>query len=331
MKVLVIPDVHGSHEWEKVKSIPKEDYDFAIFLGDYFDSGIYDKKMKAWVSNNKWPDQGENFRNICNWVREDIEHRKMVFGNHDWSYVSGTRGGSSVSGHQDAHISEIRALLESNIDILDIAEEVDNFVFSHAGFTKTWVEHYLFPQLHIAFDEWPDEDKKGKAWDESEFSIKLLNEYFHKLSHTPGDKNFNYAFDETLDWNGYYSGSGDEVTQGPLWVRPNSLLSDAYFPTQVVGHTEYAFAGKTNVYLNNNFLTLVDSPTHSNIFIFDTETPGEYTLASEYSDKINKTIFTIKNSANYNESNKDLIIEEIKSIVSYNEEEIKTIISNLVM
>ena len=87
MKILVIPDVHGSHEWEKVKSIPKTDYDKVVFLGDYFDSGIYSEKIKAFVSNNNWPDQGENFRNICNWVREKPDTRKICLGNHDWSVL----------------------------------------------------------------------------------------------------------------------------------------------------------------------------------------------------------------------------------------------------
>lgn len=76
MKILVIPDVHGSHAWEKVKSIPESEYDYAIFLGDYFDS---------W--ENHWPDQGENFRNICNWVREKPDTRKICLGNHDWSVL----------------------------------------------------------------------------------------------------------------------------------------------------------------------------------------------------------------------------------------------------
>lgn len=44
-KILVMPDVHGSHQWEVVKSIPKEAYDYIVFIGDYFDT---------W--QNEWPD-----------------------------------------------------------------------------------------------------------------------------------------------------------------------------------------------------------------------------------------------------------------------------------
>ena len=54
-KIISIPDVHGSHKWEIVKSIPQDNYDYIVFHGDYFDS---------W--ENDWPDQGENFKAICN-------------------------------------------------------------------------------------------------------------------------------------------------------------------------------------------------------------------------------------------------------------------------
>jgi hypothetical protein len=32
--------------------------------------------------------------------------------------------------------------------------------------------------------------------------------------------------------------SGDDVTQSPIWVRPQSLNEDAYAATHVVGHTQ---------------------------------------------------------------------------------------------
>lgn len=77
VRILSIPDVHGSHQWEAVKSVPKDSYDYIVFHGDYFDS---------W--ENQWPDQGENFKTICDFVREDTEHRKLLIGNHDFAYLS---------------------------------------------------------------------------------------------------------------------------------------------------------------------------------------------------------------------------------------------------
>lgn len=307
MKVLVIPDVHGSHEWERIKSIPKTDYDKVVFLGDFFDSGEFNEETKSFRQNNKWPDQGENFRNICDFIREDPANRKAVFGNHCWSYLSGSRDGSNCSGHQNSKIGEIRALLNANYDILDIAEEFDGWVFSHAGFTKTWVDSYLKYQLHVYLDKWPEEDDgKVIAWDESEYSIQFMNDFFHKLTHWPGDPNFKIGIDELLDWHGYFSGSGNEKSQGPFWVRPESLLADAYYPNQVVGHTEYAFFGPIGLKEKGNKVILTDSSTHSNIFIFDTENPGDFINVTDFNRKIKKITKVINDGKSMQKSKEDI-------------------------
>ncbi len=261
-KIIPIADVHGSHEWQKIIKSCKDPDSVFVFLGDYFDS---------WT--NKWPDQGENFKNICNWVREDTEHRKLLIGNHDWSYLSGTRDGEFVSGHQREHVHEIRGLLTSNLDIIDLAYENNGVVFSHAGFSNYWVTSILFQQIHIELDEWPDDDtgKKGKVWDESEFSIDFLNKFWHKHTHILGDETFIYGFDEILDWHGLYSGSGNEVTQGPLWIRPFALLERPYFKYQVVGHTEFSLDKYVNIKQDNKFLVITDSRAHNLYEVIDTE------------------------------------------------------------
>lgn len=171
--------------------------------------------------------------------------------------------------------------------MIDIAQDIDGWIFSHAGFTHFWVNS-MKECLHHALDKWPEEDDgKPLRWDESEFSIKFLNDYWHTLEHWPGTKNSNYEFDELLDWHGYFSGSGNEITQGPFWVRPESLLKDAEYPKQIVGHTEYGFLEPLYLDENEHKIIVTDSPEHTNIFIFDTENPGEkwYTV-----DKFNKEL-----------------------------------------
>ena len=259
-RVLVVPDVHGSHEWEVVKTYPKDSYDYIVFLGDYFDS---------W--ENKWDDQGENFLNICRFVDEDKEHRKMLIGNHDFSYLSGTRDGSNCSGHQHSKIGVIRSLLTENLDLIDLAFEVDGCVFAHAGFTNYWVG-CMKQHMHQIYDEWPDDEtgNPGKVWDESEWSIQFLNSHWHKLTHTPGDETFEYGFDELIDWHGFMSGSGDEVMQGPTWVRPSSLIRDGFYPLQVVGHTEYAIFEPLSLKGDKGIVIVCDSPSHKVYGVIDT-------------------------------------------------------------
>lgn len=285
MRVLVIPDVHGTHHWEKVKSIPESDYDYAVFLSDFVD---------AW--ENQWPDQGENLKAIFDWVRENPVKRKVCLGNHDWSYISGTRYGGQVSGHQPEHASEISAILMSNYDLIALAFETDKWIFAHAGFTHFWVES-MKQHLHSVLDKYQD-DGTTVFWDESQFSVSFLNDYFHKLEHWPGSPNFDYGFDELLDWYGFHDGSGNEISQGPLWVRPESLLRDAEYKQQLVGHTEYGFLGPLCLKENKHKIVCVDSPTHDNIFIFDTKNPAEkwYSVLSFNKEvaKIRKTILDAK-------------------------------------
>ncbi len=250
MKILVIPDVHGSHEWEEAKKFSKNEYDYIVFLGDYFDS---------W--ENRWPDQGENFETICDFVREDIQHRKMLLGNHDWSYLSKTVHGAGVSGHQSNKASLIKKLLTNNLDIIDLAFECDGYIFSHAGFSKTWIQSVL----------------KISCADNSEWSIDFINSLWHKISLNPNDGKFNYEFEELLDWHGFISASGNEVTQGPLWIRPESLLKDSYYKTQVVGHTELCYDEYITLFEKGKNedetkqIILADSPTHKCLGILDTK------------------------------------------------------------
>lgn len=283
MKILVIPDVHGSHEWETAKKLPETAYDYIVFLGDYFD---------CW--ENQWPDQGENFKDICSFIREDTAHRKLLLGNHDWSYLSMTKHGADVSGHQNEHIEEIRNLLTENHDILDLAFECEancpgkRLVFSHAGFSRTWVKSIL-NVFGIQEDQW---------------SVSFLNEQWHKLSLNPKSECFNYAFEELLDWYGFFSGSGNEVTQGPLWIRPETLLTDAFYETQIVGHTEcclgdFVVLREKDNYLNRtDTLIVADSAAHLIFDIIDTEKLPENAMSllefSKFYKRTQKQIYDIK-------------------------------------
>lgn len=279
--ILSVPDVHGSHEWEVVKTLPKDSYDFIVFHGDYFDS---------W--ENEWPDQGENFKNICDFVRKDTEHRKLLIGNHDWSYLSQSRDGQNCSGHQsgsiysEGKITVIRELLLGAKDILELAFECDGWVFSHAGFSKTSVR-YMQEILK----------KKGIIQDENEYSISLLNSVFKKRLEEYDIPNFSkwISFDEKLDWDGCFSGSGDEPSQFCLWIRPDSLLEDAYYNKQVVGHTEFCIYDKMYLQQGENKIIVVDSPNHEVYDVLNTQKEYAFFSVAEI-NKQRKKLFKVVNN-----------------------------------
>lgn len=247
MKILIIPDQHGSHNWEIAKS-KIDEVDFVVFLGDCVDS---------W--NNRHPDQEENLKNIFDFVRKNKDKCKYLLGNHDHSYISGGVYGSNCSGHQNDMISTYRAIFTSNLNLIDLAFECDGWVFSHAGFSKTAVGMMNRIMNNIYGKEEP-------------FSIERLNKCWHERSHFHGDPNFDSFFDEKLDWDGIFSGSGDEKTQFCLWIRPHSLIEDAYYQKQIVGHTEYCFNGTYTVWKkDDNVIMMCDSRNHKVFEVFDTE------------------------------------------------------------
>lgn len=274
-KVCVIPDIHGSHEWEKAKDIKA---DYYVFLGDIVDS---------W--NNNHPDQVQNVLNFAAWVREDPAHRIWLLGNHDWSYLSQSRNGHNCSGHQWEHAPEIRAALLANKDLIKLAFELDGWVFSHAGFSKYAVAA-MKNELHRIIEVHPKSDrthfdsqedyhaymdelyKSFKPWDENEYSIELLNKIFSdRMKDYPENPDKWAGFDEKLDWNGCFSGSGDEVSQFCLWIRPHALLVDPAYSRQVVGHTEYCFGDYTAWEKDSNIAVICDSRNHRVYKVFNTK------------------------------------------------------------
>ena len=203
--------------------------------------------------------------------------------------MSQSRDGSNCSGHQHSHIPEIRAALLANKDLIRLAFELDGWVFSHAGFSNYAVNSMKeklrgILEVHPKSDrtqfdsmeeyhEYMDELYKDfKPWDESEYSIELLNKIFSdRMKDYPEHPDKWVGFDEKLDWNGCFSGSGDEVSQFCLWIRPHALLVDPAYPKQVVGHTEYCFGNYTAWKKDNNIVVMCDSRNHRIYSVFDTE------------------------------------------------------------
>lgn len=276
MKILIIPDVHGSHEWEVAKERYKE-ADYVVFLGDFFDS-----------FHNVWDDQGENFRNICDFIREDTEHRKLLIGNHDFSYLSQTSKGALCSGHQDGRYGDadmsktIKALLLSAKDILQLAFEADGWVFSHAGFSKTSVNSFI-KKLYPMYTE----VQKSQVKD---YFIDSINKLFRERLDDYGSdtKKKWLTFDKCLDWNGHNNPSGDEPSQFCLWIRPHSLLEDSAYKKQVVGHTEYCFGDFQSIKNSYANIILADSRNHRVYEVFDTENPPEAITEPEFHENNKK-------------------------------------------
>ncbi len=199
MKLIALGDLHGRKIW---KTICKEaDFDKAVFVGDYFDSheGIPATQ------------QIEVFCEVIDWKRSQGERVVLLLGNHDYHYLRCTH--DRYSGFQPGYYKLIQRLLEDALDesLIQICHTVGQFLFVHAGITKTWFRHALGRE---AFDS-------GSELEQAMWQLFLRQP--HQFGFLPGPRRDPY---------------GEEPCQSPLWVRPRSLLSDALEGfVQVVGHT----------------------------------------------------------------------------------------------
>ena len=202
MRVAVIGDVHGTTKWKECyKNIKEKDNDVSriIVLGDWFDP--------------YFPYSFEEMKNIYNEFIEDSKNDDRIIsilGNHDLSGYIINDGGTNRTSFTNK--SSIAKLIKENLPNSYLVYKIGNYLFSHAGVSKTWYEMTFIPENN-ARDYELDLFKKGWTPDEL---IHLC--YFNKK-------------DTSL--------CGDSIYQSPIWIRPGSLMRDM-LPgyNQVVGHTQ---------------------------------------------------------------------------------------------
>lgn len=156
--------------------------------------------------------QIENFSKIMEFKMNNDEKVVLLMGNHDFHYLD---MGEQYSGFQKGYQYDIREMVKNNLQHIKMCHVENDFLFTHAGVTNTWLNSVGY---------------NG----EDPLDI-FLNDLFtytpKKFCFTSGPKNDGY---------------GNEITQGPLWVRPEALRQDAIrvIPgservwTHVVGHTQ---------------------------------------------------------------------------------------------
>ena len=149
--------------------------------------------------------QMHNFREIIKFKNENPDKVITLIGNHDFHYTSACIG--SYSGFNYSIFYNMKLELDELIrnGILLIAHQIDNLLFTHAGVTKTFCEEQKIDTDNL---------------------VNSLNDY---LIFKPNTFNFRSGIN--------HSSYGDDVTQGPLWVREKSLFEDGLDYIHIVGHT----------------------------------------------------------------------------------------------
>lgn len=241
MKILIIPDVHGTTHWKNIFLDHIKDVDGACFLGDYVD---------GWNESEKEEAAALNFEDIVN-TTASYKNINILLGNHDISYIYQYNGAPEVSGHQTYMTERYNDMFIAAKDRLSIIAKYDKWVVSHAGVSKTWYKNTL--AVYQVFS-------KRNGIKPPSGPINLANWMWEQ-----GDLS-------QLNFSDYcWDPSGDNAVSSPLWIRPNSLLKDAYFPNQIVGHTEVKVEKPILFTHNKNNVILVDCASHNRFLILDTE------------------------------------------------------------
>ncbi len=190
MKIIAIGDIHGKRVWKDIIS-KESDADRIVFIGDYFDN--YEMTTHH--------EQIENLKEILYLKQMYPDKYICLVGNHDISYILGEK----ISGYQNIGAIDIKEVIQIaiNNNLLQMCHIEEDYLFSHAGVTKTWcIDNEVDP-------------------------TSLQESINDLLKYKPQSFRF-YGIDPY----------GNDVFQSPVWVRPESLLKDKIESyKQVVGHT----------------------------------------------------------------------------------------------
>lgn len=189
-----------THGRNKWKEIVVENKDADMIV---FIGDYFDAKDGGYSANR----QIENFKEIVQFKRDNPNKVVLLIGNHDFHYLNGVN--EEYSSYQFGYAKDINSVLQPAVDegLLQMAYQYGSYFFSHAGLTKTWA------------------NRNNIDMDDLDNSV---NELFR-------DDITKFRF--TIGPNGSYG--GNDVTQPPIWVRPQSLVKDMVDDIIcIVGHTQ---------------------------------------------------------------------------------------------
>ena len=191
-KILIVPDVHGRPFWHRAMELVDQ-VNQIVFLGDYLDPYQYE--------GISFDEAFEEFNEILEFKKEYPDLVTLLVGNHDMHYIidefmNCSRRNIEMQG-------QLHELYNSNLDLFKLIHTEDDWIFSHAGVYKEWMDKY-------------------------EFELEDLNLKTFLGSHWP-------ALEDLSWYRGGYNSVGSCI-----WADIRESVKNELFPRykQVVGHTQ---------------------------------------------------------------------------------------------
>lgn len=152
--------------------------------------------------------QLSNLLDIVEYKKSDSRIITLI-GNHDFQYIKNSLQDERYSGFQSRMYYKFQEAYEENMNLFQMCyKDENNTIYSHAGISETWLNNVQI----------------------SSTDPKVIVESINELFKTKPSK-FGFHYEDR-------SGTGDNVNQSPIWIRPNSLYKDQIPFLQVVGHTQ---------------------------------------------------------------------------------------------
>jgi UDP-2,3-diacylglucosamine pyrophosphatase LpxH len=206
MKTVLIGDIHGCDSWKQIVN-QEQNADRFVFVGDYFDSFTIPGLVQC-----------QNFQDIIEFKKQSKVPVILLIGNHDFHYYPEI-GENGTSGYQARMAPTIQHLINTNRDHLQMAYQFDDVLVTHAGVSSEWLNDNIV------------------MWDVPNLAM-YINDLFRYKPSKLEYRQYKQIGDQVYGVGGY----GDETFQGPIWIRPRSLMKANHDTLrtqirQVVGHT----------------------------------------------------------------------------------------------
>lgn len=177
-----------------------------IYKEDSFNKLIFIGDYLDTHENISGQKQLNNFKDILKFKEDNFDKVILLMGNHDFHYLDVAQ--EQYSGFQSGMQWVFKDTLDEALkkDLLQMCYVQDKLLFTHAGVSNTWIKSTTNSGTGIL-------DIDGH-----------INEVF---KYQPKHFRFNGI-------NPY----GDDITQSPIWIRPQSLFEDGLKKfIHIVGHT----------------------------------------------------------------------------------------------
>ncbi len=205
MIILAIGDIHGEDFFlEILKSYKYRKIDKIIFLGDYMDSFYLQSVLIK-----------RSLLDILELKEKEPDKYVLLLGNHDVQYLKPTVQ-HECSGYRKKDHNEFYNLFNKYKTYFDVAYQINNYIFTHAGVHEGWYNYVFLPEVAKML---PELSYRGNV------ATKL-----------------NVAYKTGIIPSIYdcgYDRGGNKQLGGPLWVDKSKLWRKplkGYH--QIVGHTK---------------------------------------------------------------------------------------------